>query len=106
MPSAYVLINCELGSENEVIEKIRKVPEVVEVYRVFGVYDIIVRISSNSMETLKEIITWKIKKLDEVHSVLSMVVTEKLDKDWFKGLKHSINPNLTVTDKKLDLKKD
>lgn len=81
MPSAYVLINCDLGSENEVIEKIRKVPEVVEVHKVFGVYDIIVRISANNMETLKEIITWKIKKLDQVRSVLSMVVTEKLDKD-------------------------
>lgn len=105
MPSAYVLINCELGSENEVIEKIRKVPEVVEVYRVFGVYDIIVRISANNMETLKEIITWKIKKIDEVHSVLSMVVTEKLDKDWPKGVEPSINLNLTVMDKRIDLKK-
>lgn len=63
------------------IEIIRKVPEVIEVYRVFGVYDIIVRISTNNMETLKEIITWKVKKLNKVHSVLSMVVTEKLDKD-------------------------
>ena len=79
VPSAYVLINCELGSENEMIEKIRKVPEVVEVYRVFGVYDIIVRISANNIEILKEIITWKIKKLEEVRSALSMVVTEKLD---------------------------
>ncbi|MBA2268933.1 MAG: Lrp/AsnC ligand binding domain-containing protein [Nitrosopumilus sp.] len=81
MPFAYVLINCELGSENETIEKIRKVPEVVDVYRVFGVYDIIVRISSSNMETLKEIITWKIKKLDEVRSALSMIVTEDLDKN-------------------------
>lgn len=63
------------------IEIIRKVPEVVEVYRVFGVYDIIVRVSANNMETLKDIITWKIKKLDKVRSVLSMIVTEKLDKD-------------------------
>ena len=52
-----------MGSENEIIEKIRKVPEVVEVYRVFGVYDIIVRISTSDMETLKEIIAWKIKNL-------------------------------------------
>ncbi|WP_144729189.1 Lrp/AsnC family transcriptional regulator [Candidatus Nitrosocosmicus arcticus] len=81
MPFAYVLINCELGSENEIMEKIRKVPEVVDVYRVFGVYDIIVRISSNNMETLKEIITWKIKKLDEVRSALSMIVIEDLDKN-------------------------
>ncbi|TVP41064.1 putative transcriptional regulator AsnC family [Candidatus Nitrosocosmicus arcticus] len=81
VPFAYVLINCELGSENEIMEKIRKVPEVVDVYRVFGVYDIIVRISSNNMETLKEIITWKIKKLDEVRSALSMIVIEDLDKN-------------------------
>ena len=67
--------------ENEIIEKIRKVPEVVEVYRVFGVYDIIVRISTNNMETLKEIIAWKIKNIDKVRSALSMIVTENLDKD-------------------------
>jgi DNA-binding Lrp family transcriptional regulator len=79
MPSAYVLINCELGSENETIEKIRKIPEVVDVYRVFGVYDIIVRISSDNMETLKEIINWKIKKLNKVRSALSMVVTNNAD---------------------------
>ena len=78
--SAYVLINCELGSENETIEKIRKIPEVVDVYRVFGVYDIIVRITSDNMETLREIITWKVKKLDEVRSALSMVVTNDVDR--------------------------
>ena len=81
MPVAYVLINCELGSENEMIEKMRKVPEVVEVYRVFGVYDIIAKISSDDKETLKEIIAWKIKNLDKVNSVLSMIVTENLDND-------------------------
>ena len=81
MPSAYVLINCELGSENEIIEKTRKVPEVVEVYRVFGVYDIIVRISTNDMETLKEIIAWKIKNLDKLRSALTMIVTENLNND-------------------------
>lgn len=80
MPLAYVLINCELGSENEIIEKIRKLPEVVEVYRVFGVYDIIVRISTSEMETLKEIIARKIKNLDKLRSALTLIVTENLDK--------------------------
>ena len=63
------------------IEKMRKVPEVVEVYRVFGVYDIIAKISSDDKETLKEIIAWKIKNMDKVNSVLSMIVTENLDND-------------------------
>ena len=61
------------------IEKIRKIPEVVEVYRVFGVYDIIVKISTNDKETIKEIIAWKIKNLDKVRSVLSMIVTENVE---------------------------
>ena len=81
MPSAYVLINCELGSENEVIEKIRKIPEVVEVYRVFGVYDIIVKLFTNDKETIKEIIAWKIKNLDKIRSVLSMIVTENVENE-------------------------
>jgi DNA-binding Lrp family transcriptional regulator len=81
VPSAYVLINCELGSENEVIEKIRKIPEVVEIYRLFGVYDIIVKFSTNDKETIKEIIAWKIKNLDKIRSVLSMIVTENVEND-------------------------
>jgi len=81
VPSAYVLINCELGSENEVTEKIRKIPEVVEVYRVFGVYDIIVKFSTNDKETIKEIIAWKIKNLDKIRSVLSMIVTENVENE-------------------------
>lgn len=81
MPSAYVLINCELGSENEMIDKIRKIPEVVEVYRIFGVYDIIVKFSTNDKETIKDIIAWKIKNLDKIRSVLSLFVTENVEND-------------------------
>ena len=63
------------------IEKIRKIPEVVEVYRVFGVYDIIVKFSTNDKETIKEIIAWKIKNLDKIRSVLSMIVTENVENE-------------------------
>ena len=56
MPTAYVLLNCDLGSETEIIKKIKQVPEVVEVSGVFGVYDIIVRISSDDMDKLREIV--------------------------------------------------
>ena len=63
------------------IEKIRKIPEVVEVYRVFGVYDIIVKLFTNDKETIKEIIAWKIKNLDKIRSVLSMIVTENVEND-------------------------
>lgn len=76
MPTAYVLLNCDLGSESEIIKKIRQVPEVIEVSGVFGVYDIIVRISSDDMDKLREIITWNIRKIDKVRSTLTMIVIE------------------------------
>jgi DNA-binding Lrp family transcriptional regulator len=76
MPTAYVLLNCDLGSESEIIKKIKQVPEVVEVNGVFGVYDIIVRIASDDMDKLREIITWNIRKIDKVRSTLTMIVIE------------------------------
>jgi DNA-binding Lrp family transcriptional regulator len=81
MPTAYVLLNCDLGSETEIIKKIKQVPEVVEVSGVFGVYDIIVRISSDDMDKLREIITWNIRKIDKVRSTLTMIVIEGQGQD-------------------------
>ena len=56
--------------------------EVVEVSGVFGVYvDIIVRISSDDMDKLREIITWNIRKIDKVRSTLTMIVIEGQGQD-------------------------
>ena len=76
MSIAYVLINCDLGSEEEIINEIKKIPEVVEAYGVYGVYDIIIKVQSDSMEKLREIITWKIRRIEKVRSTLTMIVIE------------------------------
>ncbi len=76
MPTAYVLINCDLGSEEEIIKEIKKLPDVVEVSGVYGVYDIIVKLSADSMDKLRETITWKVRRIDKVRSTLTMIVIE------------------------------
>jgi DNA-binding Lrp family transcriptional regulator len=76
MPTAYVLINCDLGSEDDIIRELKKMPETVEVSGVYGVYDIIARVSSDSMEKLRETITWHVRKIDKVRSTLTMIVIE------------------------------
>jgi DNA-binding Lrp family transcriptional regulator len=76
MPTAYVLLNCDLGSEGDIMKKIRDVPGVIEVTNVAGVYDIVVRISSDNMDKLREIIKLNIKKIDKVRSTITMIVTE------------------------------
>jgi len=80
MPTAYVLINCDLGAEDEIIREIKKIPEAKEVSGVYGVYDIIAKVESDSMDKLREIITWKIRRIDKVRSTLTMIVIEGQDK--------------------------
>jgi DNA-binding Lrp family transcriptional regulator len=76
MPTAYVLINCDLGSEEEIIKELKKLPEAVEVSGVYGVYDIVAKIRSDTMDKLRETITWRVRRIDKVRSTLTMIVIE------------------------------
>ncbi|MCP8308620.1 MAG: Lrp/AsnC ligand binding domain-containing protein [archaeon] len=76
MPTAFVLINVELGAEEELVKGLKKIENVKEVYVVYGVYDIIAKIEADSMEKVKETVTWKIRRLDKVRSTLTMIVVE------------------------------
>jgi DNA-binding Lrp family transcriptional regulator len=76
MPLAFVLINAEIGSEDEVVAELRKIGNVKESYVVYGVYDIVAKVEADSMDKLKEIVTWKIRRLDKVRSTLTMIVVE------------------------------
>jgi len=64
MATAYVLINCELGSEEEIIKQLKELEGVTEVHGTFGAYDILSKIESSSVESLRETITWKIRKIE------------------------------------------
>src|SRR5205823_8738211 len=76
MPKAFVLMNAELGSEDSIVGELRRLGGVKEVYQVYGVYDIVAQVESDTMEKVKEIITWKLRKLNGVKSTLTMIVME------------------------------
>ena len=76
MPMAFVLINTEIGSENEVLGDLKKIDAVKEAYMVYGVYDVVAKVSANTMDKLKEIVTWHVRRLDKVRSTLTMIVIE------------------------------
>jgi DNA-binding Lrp family transcriptional regulator len=77
MPTAFVLINTEIGSESDVLKELKKVEGVEEASAVYGVYDIVARVKADTMERLKEIVTWRIRRLDKVRSTLTMIVVEE-----------------------------
>ncbi len=73
MAQAYVLINCELGSEEAVINQLKSIEGVTEVHGTFGAYDILAKIESDRVEALRETITWKIRKIDNIRSTLTLM---------------------------------
>jgi len=77
MPLAFVLINTEIGSESEVLGSLRKIDAVKEAYMVYGVYDVVAKIRADTMDKLKEIVTWHVRRLDKVRSTLTMIVIEE-----------------------------
>jgi DNA-binding Lrp family transcriptional regulator len=77
MPKAFVLINVETGSEEEVVNELRKIPGVEEAYFSYGVYDIITKVNAPSMEKLKEMVTKKVRALTKVRSTLTLIMMEE-----------------------------
>jgi len=76
MATAYVLINCELGSEESIIQELKNLDGVIEVHGTFGAYDILAKIESPTVDVLRETITWKIRKIDQLLSSLPFMGIE------------------------------
>jgi DNA-binding Lrp family transcriptional regulator len=73
MAVAYVLINCDLGSEESVITELKSIEGVIEVHGTFGAYDILAKVQSDQVETLRETITWKVRKIPKIRSTLTLM---------------------------------
>ena len=78
MPTAYVLINSDLGTDESIISKIKEIlkdEKDVEftTQGVYGIYDIVLKISSDNTDILRNIITYKIRKINKVQSTLTMI---------------------------------
>ena len=75
MPAqAVVLVNTDVGKENDIFNKLIEFPEVKEVYMVYGIYDIIVIVEASTMDDLRTLITERIRKLDGVKTTLTSIV--------------------------------
>ncbi len=70
--SAFVLINCSLGSEAKVMQQIHELGYVEKVYRVYGVYDIVAKINGSDKEDLQKK-TLRLRRLDDIKSTLTLL---------------------------------
>ena len=82
MPTSYVLLNSDLGSDESIISEVKQLLDdeseiKYEVQGVYGVYDIVLKITADDTNTLRSIITNKIRKIGKVQSTLTMMVIDE-----------------------------
>ena len=82
VPTAYVLLNSDLGSDESIISEVKKILEgeseiKYEVQGVYGVYDIVLKLIADDTNILRSVITNKIRKIGKVQSTLTMMVIEE-----------------------------
>jgi DNA-binding Lrp family transcriptional regulator len=77
MPTAYIFVNCTLGSEEKIIAEISKVPDVKEVRGTYGVHDVFLKIKSDFIETMNHTIKNKIRKIPGITSTVTLLVIDE-----------------------------
>jgi len=72
MEISYVLIQCDLGYETEIIKKLMETPQIKEVRGTYGVFDIFVKIVSDSKEGTDDAII-SIRKTPHIRGTNTLV---------------------------------
>jgi len=75
---AYILINTKLGVIDEVLELVKKIDNVTEAHAVHGLYDIVAKIEAETIDRLKNTVTWKIRQLNDVRSAFILIAKENI----------------------------
>ena len=72
MEKGFVLINCELGAEDYIIEELKTIPQVKNAHVTFGAYDVIAEIQAKNSQEFDSILSQKIRSLSQVMSTMTL----------------------------------
>ncbi len=73
MPKAYILFNTVPEAEDELLQELRNTKGVIAADSVYGIYDFVAIVEAESLEEIKEIITWKLRRLKDVKSSVTLM---------------------------------
>jgi len=73
MTDAYVMLNCELGAEEEIIEKLKELEQVIDVFETIGTHDMLVKLQADNFEKIREVVSYNIQKLPKVRSTSTLI---------------------------------
>ncbi len=71
----YVMVNCDLGAEECVVDEIHKIPQVSKVQLTFGAYYIIVKVHAKDQSKFDDTVAQKMRALSRVVSTMTLNIT-------------------------------
>ena len=74
MHLGYVLLNCDIGAEEYIIDELKQINEVKNAYLTFGAYDIIAEVQAETQIKFEETVSMKIRRLSRVLSTMTLNV--------------------------------
>ena len=77
MHVGFVLLNCDLGAEEYILDELPKVPQIKNAYITFGAYDIIAEIHGETQEEFENTVSMNIRHLSRVVSTMTLNVVRK-----------------------------
>ena len=97
MERAYVLINCDLGAEKQVIGELKNLKNVKDVHGTLGSYDIIATVESKTPEKVRQTVIGQIRNLDHIRSTLTLMGIEDVEPSMMKA---ELIPDIIPEEKK------
>ena len=76
MHKGFVLLNCDLGAEEFIVDELRKISQVSQAYVTFGAYDVIAEINTDSQDDFDETVSFKIRRLTRIVSTMTLNVID------------------------------
>jgi DNA-binding Lrp family transcriptional regulator len=77
VPTAFVFINTEPASMPEILKEVKAVNGVEEAEMVYGVYDIVAKVKVDTMDKLKQIIAYQIRRINKVLATQTLLVVRQ-----------------------------
>ena len=77
MHVGFVLLNCDLGAEEYILDELTQVPQIKNAYVTFGAYDIIAEIHAQTQDEFEKTVSMNIRQLSRVVSTMTLNVVTK-----------------------------
>ncbi|MDP6857700.1 MAG: Lrp/AsnC ligand binding domain-containing protein [Candidatus Nitrosopelagicus sp.] len=74
MHIGFVLLNCDLGAEEYILDELQQVPQIKTAYITFGAYDVIAEIHAETQEEFERTVSMNIRRLSRVVSTMTLNV--------------------------------